>query len=66
MYDSFDLAVRIDDDERGYFLFLHESKCRGCQGAAADGEGMCVHNLARGMFQGVRAIAFEETTKITV
>src|ERR1700722_17690166 len=66
VHDSFDLSARIDDDERRDLLFLHESKCGRGQGAAADSERMRVHDLACSVLQGVGAVAFEQTTKISV
>jgi len=66
MHDALYLAAWSDDDEGGDFFLFHESEGRGCQGAAFDGDGMGVHDVARGVFEGVGAVAFEETSEIAV
>jgi hypothetical protein len=66
MDDTFNAPVGGYDDEGCDFFFFHEGKGRGCEGAAFDGERMCVHDVAGGVFEGVGAIAFEETAEIAV
>src|ERR1700733_6403 len=64
--DSLRVAVGRGDDEGGDFLFFHEGEGRGGESTAGDGDRARVHDVAGGVFQGVRAVALEEATEIAV
>lgn len=66
MYDALGLTGGIGDDERGDLFLFHEGERRGGEGAAIDGEGVGIHDLACGAVKCVGAVVLEEATEVTV
>ncbi len=66
MYDTQREPVNIGNDERSDFPLFHERQGGGGEGAGVDGARVGVHDLAGGALEGVRAVAFEQTSEVAV
>lgn len=64
--DAFDATVCGNDDQRGYFFLFHQGERGGGKGATVDGNGVGIHDVGGGVFEGVAAIAFKQAAEVAV
>jgi hypothetical protein len=59
-------TINAGDYKRSDLPLFHERQGGGGEGAAVDGAGVGVHDLAGCAFQSVRAVAFEQSSEVAI
>ena len=64
--DTFDDVGRVDHNQRRNLLFLHHAEGADSQYFSGYGSRAGIHRIAGRLFQGIRAVAFEQTSQIAI